>query len=501
MSNIAWAQSILNELAKAGVDEIVLCPGARNAPFIEVLAHWENARLHSFFEERSAGFFALGRIAATHKPKAVITTSGTAVANLLPAVIEAHYAGWPLVVVSADRPKSFRGTGSPQTIVQPGIFTGYADSIGDWERGEVQEIRLSRHAPSHLNVCFDEPLIDERVNSWRMPESRMAERQEPVVDLSALKKFQERVKCPLILVGGVPSPRRALVLEWLKKQKAPIYLEGTSGLRGALPSLELHAAEKTAKLTAFDGVIRVGQVPTLRLWRDLEKSNAPVISISDLPFSGLARTDTEVLPFSSSLSEMVFSHAAKDEVLQQDREQAQKLKKLFDEFPLSEPALVRELSLQMHAEDSVYLGNSLPIREWDLAATRDVCFERCFGNRGVNGIDGQISSFLGWADETSRNWAVLGDLTALYDLSAPWALRSRKLSDVRIVIINNGGGQIFAPMFHQPLFENRHQTSFANWAAMWKLPHRTWQGEAPLEHGVTEVLPNPEQTQAFRSAW
>ena len=109
----------------------------------------------------------------------------------------------------------------------------------------------------------------------------------------------------------------------------------------------------------------------------------------------------------------------------------------------------------------------------------------------MNGIDGQLSTFFGWADMEARNWALVGDLTALYDLSAPWALRGRQTAQVCIGIINNGGGRIFQPMFHQPLFENSHDISFAQWAAMWKLEYAKWDGSLPLPlASVIEIRPD-----------
>ncbi len=135
-----------------------MCAGARNAPFVAALDGDPRFQVHSFFEERSAGFFALGRILDAGAPAAVITTSGTAAAELLPACIEAEYQGLPLIMVTADRPRRYRGTGAPQTIVQPGLYSCYvgyeADIEGAWG-GAIPE-GVSR--PVHLNVCFDEPL-------------------------------------------------------------------------------------------------------------------------------------------------------------------------------------------------------------------------------------------------------------------------------------------------------------------------------------------------------
>ena len=149
MSNIAAARELIARVRALGVEEFVVCGGSRNAPLIVALA---DSRTFSFVDERSAAFFALGRSRRDDKPVAVVTTSGTAVAELLPATVEAYYSGTPLVLITADRPARFRGTGAPQTIEQVGIFGSYAaTAIENW----------SRRQPLHLNVEFDEPLIDE----------------------------------------------------------------------------------------------------------------------------------------------------------------------------------------------------------------------------------------------------------------------------------------------------------------------------------------------------
>jgi 2-succinyl-5-enolpyruvyl-6-hydroxy-3-cyclohexene-1-carboxylate synthase len=120
--NIESAKQILLQLFKQGVKTLCLCPGARNAPFIALLEKNKNFEVLSFFDERSAGFFALGRSRRDGQPVAVLTTSGTAVSELLSPVIEAHYTHTPLVVLSSDRPKRLRGTGAPQAIEQAQIF-------------------------------------------------------------------------------------------------------------------------------------------------------------------------------------------------------------------------------------------------------------------------------------------------------------------------------------------------------------------------------------------
>ncbi len=149
MTNIAAARDLIARVRTLGVEEFVVCGGSRNAPLIVALA---GARTFSFVDERSAAFFALGRCKRDDKPVAVVTTSGTAVAELLPAAIEAYYSGAPLVLITADRPARFRGTGAPQAIEQIGIFGSYAaTSLDGW----------NRDTPLHINIEFDEPLIDE----------------------------------------------------------------------------------------------------------------------------------------------------------------------------------------------------------------------------------------------------------------------------------------------------------------------------------------------------
>jgi 2-succinyl-5-enolpyruvyl-6-hydroxy-3-cyclohexene-1-carboxylate synthase len=147
MGNLERARSLIANVRAAGATEFCVCAGSRNSPLLAVLG---DERCYSFVDERSAAFFAIGRMKLHGHPVAVVTTSGTAVAELLPATIEAHYSGLPLVLISADRPARYRGTGAPQSIEQVGIFGVYAEtSLETW----------SRARPLHLNVEFDEPLL------------------------------------------------------------------------------------------------------------------------------------------------------------------------------------------------------------------------------------------------------------------------------------------------------------------------------------------------------
>ena len=168
MSNLAAARAVLERVRAAGVADFCICGGSRNAPLVAALTDGRSplpeqpastangqrstVNVFTFVDERSAAFFALGRVKRDDRPVAVITTSGTAVAELLPAAVEAYYSGAPLVLITADRPARFRGTAAPQSIEQIGIFGPYAQTDAD---------RWDKRAPLHINIEFDEPLIDE----------------------------------------------------------------------------------------------------------------------------------------------------------------------------------------------------------------------------------------------------------------------------------------------------------------------------------------------------
>jgi 2-succinyl-5-enolpyruvyl-6-hydroxy-3-cyclohexene-1-carboxylate synthase len=187
-----------------------------------------------------------------------------------------------------------------------------------------------------------------------------------------------------------------------------------------------------------------------------------------------------------------------------DQKWSQSLSQLLSSEPTSEPGILAALSRQIPNGSRVYLGNSLPIREWDLAAVSQCKKFEVWGSRGLNGIDGQLSTFLGFARSENSNWAVLGDLTALYDLPGPWILSQLQSLNMNLVIINNGGGKIFSKMFPYSEFQNQHQLRFRSWAEFWKLDYETF-SEIPCSESwaaeyrkrVIELIPDSEATARF----
>lgn len=520
--NVILAREAIQAVLDLGVREFILCAGARNSPFVLQLEQTTGISLSSFFEERSAGFYAMGRAQESKRPVCVVTTSGTAVAELLPASVEATYCQVPLVWLTADRPRAYRETGAPQTIHQPGIFSSYVEKCVDVE--EISELaainKWSGHKPLHLNVCFDEPLQDGPVTNLTAPTLTSAFLRrtiEPSTNIDS-KILQN----PFVILSGMSdeaaqiAKRLVLHFGWLHYAEAPSQLRGDPELR----HLQVQSGDKILpfafRKAGFQSVLRFGSVPTLRFWRDLEYEfkSLPVLNLGETPYSGLSRSCQTASLFSFGKmfegDKSKFSWAQKSDCqtalrTEDDRRQKQ-LFALFEKHPLSEPAMVFFFSRSLGKDASVYLGNSLPIREWDLAATYDSHFSRIGCNRGANGIDGQISSFIGWAHPQKSNYALIGDLTALYDLTSLWAAQARPDCNYNVVVLNNGGGQIFKRIFGKDLFLNSHNLGFSHWAQMWQWKYRriedgrqiTWDSQGPQ---VIELCPNAEETAQFWKAW
>lgn len=521
------AVEIVRALAEAGVRETCLCPGARNVPLIAAIRETGTFRVFRFFDERSAAFFAIGRIKDRGAPVAVVTTSGTAAAEMLPAALEAFHEGLPLVLVTADRPRRLRGTGAPQTIVQPGLFGVHVETSLDLEAPVPCDLSSwSRARPIHLNVCLEEreEAVAPSVGSRAAAPDEFPGAGPPRADAGVedLNEFVRRAKYPLVVVGALQPPDAEGVLSFLERLCAPAWLEAPSGLREhpRLAPLRLGISGRLlerARSAGYpvDAVLRVGGVPSLRAWRDLEDREAEVrvLSVTRQPFSGLGHGRYVVAPIGrllGALSSALPDGRTRDEaaaaLLDQDRRIRSVVDALLADEPLAEPSLVRALSEGVRHGSLVYLGNSLPVREWDLAATFDDRGLRIEASRGVNGIDGQVSTFLGLCagtDERDR-WAVVGDLTALYDLQAPWILpQMSRTVRATVAVINNRGGRIFERVAPDPWVRNEHDLSFRAWADLWRLPYERWERvPRPLETSgprVVEIVPDARATERFWS--
>lgn len=511
--------NVLQAAVDCGVRDFVICPGGRNSSFIDVLRTEKRVSTYYWPEERSAAFFGLGRSRLIKRPVAIVTTSGTAAGELLPAAMEAFYSGVPLMLITVDRPRRFRGSGGPQAAEQVGLFGHYAKFALDVHGDHFSDFsKWTQRGPAHINVCLEEPQGQPpysgkglRIEPWVYKE-RYVERDNSA---SILDQFLQKLQRILVVVSSLEPHAKEEVAKFLLKLNAPVYLEGISGLREdpRLQPLRIRKTEKILKSAEkagypLEGVLRIGGVPTNRIWRDIEnlKNHIKACSITELPFSGLSWNRNVINgPIDIFLKgyhlEKSFDLTAAKQWLTDDRLFTQELLELFTEEPTAEPSLMHRLSKLMPVNGHIFLGNSLPIREWDLAADTEDRGLALMASRGLNGIDGQIATFLGLCQLAKENWAILGDLTTLYDMAGFWILPQLGDISASVAIINNGGGKIFERMFPHKETLNCHSIKFEPLATLWGLTYECWE-TAPKDlpnakRCLVELIPDENATTRF----
>ena len=520
--NETLAKQTIEILTQKGVEVFCVCSGGRAAPFIDILSKAKGLKILYFFEERSAAFFALGRAKRDGKPAAVITTSGTAVAELLPATIESHYSNVPLVLVTTDRPLGYGEKGSPQTLKNPlDILKSYtACSVSISETKDLKKIHWNPEKGSlHLNVAFDTPLLTKEspsfsFNANSIPSLYRKSQLNKEASLE-IKNFFKQSKKPCLIVGELHQEELPHVENLLKDFSGLLYLEPLSQLsflKNKLFSDEniLFYGYKTQQI---DGVIRLGGVPRNRFWRNLEKTPLPVLNLSSPPFyPGIKRTSLnqpllEALPLIKPyLFNLKDSFTALKET---DKEITKQWKDILEQHPFSEHHWIWKLQKSFPEKSKIFLGNSLPIRLWDKVSFKSKKWHSITGQGGVNGIDGLVSRFLGECMPSIENLALIGDLSLLYDMNSFW--HAKNVPAWTIFVINNKGGQIFSQLFSNPHFLNTHAVSFFHLAKMWDLNYETYHqpSEFQFTHTSTsriiEIHPNNKETQicfqSYDSLW
>lgn len=443
---VASARRIVAVLAAHGVREAVLCPGSRSAPLAFALAARTDLRLHVRVDERSAGYLALGLAKASGRPVAVMTTSGTAVGNLLPAVMEASHACVPLVVVSADRPSWLVGTGANQTTDQIGLFGTFVRGslrVSDtWPTQAIDAhvarlvalasgVRTRLPGPVHLNTEFAEPLVPDGTED------------DPIVAATRLAALGAGPATVLpvgprtVIVAGDATPEHGRDIAALAARAGlPLIAEPTSNARqAALSAGSLLLASPLG--VEVERVILAGH-PTL---------TRPVNRL-------LARADVEVIAWTPSaewpdpgLRAAIVADAlelARGDAswLARWQEADARLASALDRGAapgLTGRTLVR--TVLAHTSGPVVLGSSALIRDADLlpADARPT-----YANRGLAGIDGTIATAVGIALDLAEPVTLLcGDLTALHDLNGLAIGPGEPRPTLRIIVGDDHGGSIF----------------------------------------------------------
>ena len=523
--NFKICKSILEALLSLDVREVYICSGKRNLPLAKSLDALKRFKIYTHFEERAAAFFCLGRIKKTRRPVALLTTSGTAVGEVLPAMMEASFSGLPLLAVTADRPKNYRGTGAPQSCYQNDIFKHYTGLFFDLDKNDYSLKGLknwNRHSPLHINACFEEPVTKE-IPSFlsKISKKPLQVKSLEVASSKMIKKFLDCVSDKkaniFFIVGKLAKDDAREVKKFFLLSHFKAYFEAHSTLRNdkSLQAQSIYNPKEFFRETQAKMVIRLGHVPTHRIWRDLEEmaGKIQVLSVNSLNFKGLSFGETiacDVKSFFKTLNEKIKNKKAKfKNDAQTSHSKHHAILSLIEKYPKAEQSLIHKLSLYIPKKSNIYLGNSSPIRHFDEFATysdRGFLFEN---SRGLNGIDGQISTFLGFSMKSkTESWGIFGDLTALYDLASPWVMPWMTGVCLRIVIINNFGGQIFSGLKDAKLMTNSHGYSFKEWAKQWGLSYKAFKDisqknilSLKKEPYVLEVLPDKKETALFERTY
>src|SRR3954454_24459263 len=532
-ASTALATALVDELVRCGVREVVVAPGSRSAP-LALAAHaahtaGDTLRLHTRIDERSAGFLALGLARTGRRPVAVVTTSGTAVANLHPAVLEASHSGVPLLLLTADRPARLRGTNANQTTDQVRIFgTAVRDSAdvpaghpgsGEAERRQVVAWRAlaaraaatasgrlgGRPGPVHLNLQLEEPLtpgvgdgwgsaVDGRagVEPWMQPGTPRAARPE---ELDAGPRT-------VVLAGDDAGPPARVLAEtagW------PLLAEPTSGSRTGANVIRTYRLllEDDALAGRIQRVLVFGH-PTL---------SRPVTRL-------IGRDDVEVVVAlgkwgwtdpgwqASRVVQAVVQAAVPtgspsldwlDEWRTADADVSKRLDALLaEQGGLTPHQVAGAVSAALPPGGLLFVGASNPVRDLDLMVAPYAVGDRrmVVGNRGLAGIDGSVSSAIGAAlgrSHSTRALALLGDVTFLHDQNGLVLGPQEDRPDLTIVVVNDDGGSIFASLEQggpghedsfERLFATPHRVDLASLCAATRTPHWRVDSLPELRHAL-----------------
>ncbi len=522
----ALARVLVDELARHRIRDVVLAPGSRSAPLAYALHEADRAgrvRLHVRTDERTAGFLALGLAKAAQWPVAVATTSGTAVANLHPAILEAHHAGVPLLVLSADRPPELRGSGANQTTDQVKLFGDAVrmfHEVGAPEKlpGQVAYWRglVSRAVvvacgelsgdpgPVHLNVAFRDPLVpDAGEDDWLEPLDGRADQlpwttAQSVPPWLAASHGVDRLGAEprtVVVVGDAPTLVGLAAADLAERRGWPLLAEPSSGAWGrssiAAAPLVVGSADwlgqhlpnhvvvvgRPTLSRSVGGLVRnprvhVDVVATAPRWSDSGLVAARVLDASQL----WVAADEEPVGVTEFQKEWLdagrTAHAAVDEVLAGER------------APTGF-GVAREVFAAAPEGSLVVLGSSNSVRDVDVAAAPVNGPVSVIANRGLSGIDGTVSTAVGAALEHGStharpSYALVGDLSFLHDSTGLVIGPDEPRPDLTIVVVNDDGGGIFtlleqgAPELAGPferVFGTPHHVDLAALCAATRTPH------------------------------
>lgn len=513
--------AFIEELIKGGVRDFVVCPGSRNTPVTvgllnanrKLRGQEEQLKLWRHIDERSAGYFALGIARTTKRPVAVCVTSGSAVANLLPAAMEARISRVPLIFLTADRPTELQEVGANQTAKQTGIFGDHVKwnvelptvDASVWREvtkfstaAARRSVRVAIDSPSgpvHINIPFREPLISGAVldsDSSAIVDSKFVEASQIQPDDYQIKLIVDRLRSNergIILCGPETADLSSVgIFELSRLLNWPIIADPMSNLRwgpydfGNLITTAdtLLRVPKFAEQMKPEIVIRFGAMPTsknLNEW--LANSDADQIVIDEASPAYAGYRDEGGTAEIYRCTPKLFSDAVRYKLPAANKvttdylhdwchnnARIQEYSNRFSEDfgNRFEGSIFVALSEGLDKEIALVLGNSMPVRDADSFISTNNIASRIYGTRGVSGIDGVVSAAAGTAATGITTFLIVGDLSFIHDTNGMWAA-SRYNLNLKIILINNSGGGIFSFLPQQSLITSN---DFEEW---WGAPH------------------------------
>jgi 2-succinyl-5-enolpyruvyl-6-hydroxy-3-cyclohexene-1-carboxylate synthase len=538
----AWSSLLFQSLVDAGIREVVLSPGSRSTPFVLAAAARPELKLYEIVDERSAAFFALGQARVSGRPALLLCTSGTAGAHYLPAMVEASQAFLPVIALTSDRPLELQDCGAPQTIDQTKLFGDHVRAfielgapddhpaaLAGLRRKVAQAVHRSlwpTPGPVHLNARARKPLEPREARGEgerRFAEQSHALGRTPFArvfpaaaspspgGLDALQAALARAERPLFVAGPAPLSQRAsrdAIGALVSATGGVLLADGASQLRfgdaRALSAFALYLAlEPVSERLAPDLVVQLGGTPVsaaplhpraeqpierwvvaLHGWNDAE-NNAAALLVAEPGDVARALLTRLKAPR---------AHTTEWQQLFGDVDFA--ARRILDEVldapgTLTEPSAVRAAVRSLSPGDLLAVGNSLPIREVDLFCSGADADCGVLAQRGANGIDGLLSGAAGAASMGAKVTLLLGDVSFLHDLGGLWAA-GRFGSDLRVVVLQNGGGRIFEdlPLAEagvgntMALFTTPHEASLEAAAGVFGLPYRRAETSAELARAL-----------------
>lgn len=443
------AHSLLRQLIELGISDFVVSPGSRNAPLLIALgeaAQKQVIDLHTKIDERGAAFFALGISKASNNYVAVVCTSGTAAANYLPAALEALHSESKLLIITADRPAWLRKTGANQTTNQVNLFQGI--STHDFS-SDIDIEPLLKSGPVHLNVQFDEPLVSAEKTDW-LAGLRVTPRS---YDNQVNGKLESTTG---VLVVGHDRAGYTVseITEFADKLGWPVIAEDPLSFPQAVAHTALFLSDpKISEKLAAQNVVVIGRTTLSRSTNNFIKLAKNLIVI-----------DPRTKDIDSKREGNLILSQLPNEVVSQksdapDWQIASDLTaNIITELDWSEQLAIVNICKSIPPQSSLFIGSSRPVRDIE-AFCKPRSGVQVLANRGLAGIDGNISTVFGIATEFESTYAILGDLTFLHDISA---LTNRTDQNVRIFVINNNGGGIFSTL---------SQAGVDNFESLFGTPH------------------------------